>query len=161
MDSQSTSSAPPAAPQGMERRMVLRLLSQWRDWCGDDKYPSFASVDPIQIAEIWDYCFVLDIVGHEDNPIVRTVGAELHNYLPESVRNIPLSDVPASSLIEHAASYYQEILARGVPILHGGEFIKHDGMKVLYRSIIMPMSDDGVIVSGLLGAANCREVPNE
>jgi len=48
-----------------------------------------------------------------------------------------------------------------VPISRGGEFVKYDGMKVLYRSIIMPMSDDGVTVSGLLGAASCREVPNE
>ena len=161
MDTQSTSSAPPVAPQGMERRMVLRLLSQWREWCGDDQYPSFTSVDPAQIAEIWDYCFVLDSVGHEDNPVVRTVGSELQNYLPETVRNRALSDVPAGSLIEHAASYYHEILDRGVPISRGGEFVKYDGMKVLYRSIIMPMSDDGITVSGLLGAANCREVPNE
>ena len=96
----------------MERRKLLRLLSKWRDWCGDDQYPSFASVDPTQIAEIWDYCFVLDIVGHEDNPVVRTAGAELQNYLPESARDITLSYVPASSLIEHAASHYQEVLAR-------------------------------------------------
>jgi hypothetical protein len=160
MDTQSTSSAPLEAPQGMERRMVLRLLSQWREWCGDDQYPSFSSVDPTQIAEIWDYCFVLDIVGHEDNPIVRTIGRELQNYMSEQVRNCALSDVPVSSLIEHAAAYYHEILDRGVPISRGGEFVKYDGMKVLYRSIIMPMSDDGINVSGLLGAANCREVPN-
>ncbi len=140
--------------------MVLRLLSQWREWCGEDQYPSFTDVDPTQIAEIWDYCFVLDIVGHEENPVVRTVGSELQNYHPEAVRNRALSDVTAGSLIEHAASYYQEILHRGVPISRGGEFIKYDGMKVLYRSIIMPMSDDGINVSGLLGAANCREVPN-
>ena len=92
--------------------MVLRLLSQWREWCGDGQYPTFANVNP------------------------------------------------ANSLIEQAASYYQEILDRGVPISRGGEFVKYDGMKVLYRSIILPMSDDGITVSGLLGAANCREVPN-
>ena len=160
MDTQSTSSPPPAAPQGMERRMVLRLLSHWREWCGDAQYPSFSQVDPARMAEIWDFSFVLDIVGHEDNPIVRTVGSELQNYLPETVRNCPLSDVPAASLIEHAAGYYHEILDRGVPISRGGEFTKYDGMKVLYRSIILPMSDDGTSVSGLLGAANCREVPN-
>ena len=65
------------------------------------------------------------------------------------------------TLIENAAGNYQEILSRGVPISRGGEFVKYDGMKVLYRSIILPMSDDGTVVSGLLGAANCREVPNE
>ena len=111
------------------------------------------------MAEIWDFSFVLDIVGHEENPIVRTVGTELQKYLPQTVRNCQLSDVPAASLIEHAASYYYEILDRGVPISRGGEFVKYDGTKVLYRSIILPMSDDGTTVSGLFGAANCREVP--
>ena len=139
--------------------MVLRLLSYWREWCGDALYPSFTQVNPARMAEIWDHSFVLDVVGHEENPIVRMVGSEFQSYLPRSVRDCALSDVPAASLIEHAAAYYQEILDRGVPISRGGEFIKYDGMKVLYRSIILPMSDDGASVSGLLGAANCREVP--
>jgi hypothetical protein len=113
------------------------------------------------MAEIWDYSLVLDIVGHEDNPIVRTIGSEYQNYLPQTVRDCALTDVPAASLVEHAASYYHEILDRVVPISRGGEFITYDGMKVLYRSIILPMSDDGSSVSGLLGAANCREVPSD
>lgn len=141
--------------------MVLRLLSHWRQWCGDSQFPSFTDVNPVEMAEIWDYCFVLDFVGHEDDPIVRTVGDKLQQYMPEPVRNCLLSDLPPRTLIENAAGYYQEILSRGVPISRGGEFVKFDGMKVLYRSIIMPMSDDGTVVSGLLGAANCREVPNE
>ena len=160
MDTQSTSTPPVEAPQGMERRMVLRLLTHWWDWCGDADYPYFAKVDPARMAEIWDFSFALDIVGREDNPVVRTVGSEFQKYLPPAVRDCALSDVPAGSLIEHAASYYHEIIDRGVPSSRGGEFIKYDGMKVLYRSIILPMSDDGTSVSGLFGAANCREVPN-
>jgi hypothetical protein len=160
MDTQNTSATTPEAPQGMERRMVLRLLSQWREWCGDGQYPTFVNVNPAQIAEIWDYCFVLDFIEFEDDPVVRRVGDRLQGYLPAPVRNCQLPDVPANSLIEQAAPYYQEILDRSVPISRGGEFVKYDGMKVLYRSIILPMSDDGITVSGLLGAANCREVPN-
>ncbi|MGB0631989.1 MAG: PAS domain-containing protein [Alphaproteobacteria bacterium] len=161
MDTQNTPNAPDAAPQGMERRMVLRLLSHWRQWCGDNQFPSFTDVNPVEMAEIWDYCFVLDFVGYEDDPIVRTVGDKLQQYMSEPIRNCLLSEVPPRTLIENAAGYYQEIFSRGVPISRGGEFVKYDGMKVLFRSIIMPMSDDGVVVSGLLGAANCREVPNE
>ena len=161
MDTQSSPPAESLAPQGMERRMVLRLLSHWRQWCGDSQFPSFTDVNPAEMAEIWDYCFVLDFVGHEEDPVVRTVGERFQEYLPEPVRNCVLSQVPARSLIEQAAGYYQEILRRGVPISRGGEFLKYDGMKVLYRSIILPMSDDGNNISGLLGAANCREVPNE
>lgn len=35
--------------------------------------------------------------------------------------------------------------------------MKPGGGKVLYRGIILAMSDDGITVSRLLGAANCRE----
>jgi hypothetical protein len=143
----------------MERRMVLRLLTHWWDWCGDADYPYFAKVDLARMAEIWDFSFALDIVGREDNPVVRTVGSEFQKYLPQAVRDCALSDVPAGSLIEHTASYYHAIIDRGLPISRG-EFIKYDGMKVLYRSIILPMSDDGTSVSGLFGTANYREVPN-
>ena len=41
------------------------------------------------------------------------------------------------------------------------EFFKEDGTKVLYRSILLPVSDDGVTISGILGAVNCREVVDE
>lgn len=149
---------PPDAPQGMERRMVLRLLSQWREWQGDEDFPSFAAVDPDAVSDMWDYCFVLDFIDHEEDPVIRMVGPELAAYMPLDVSNCRLSEAPASSLIEHAASYYQEVLARSVPISRGGEFRKYDGKTVLYRSIILPMSDDGKTISGLLGAANCREV---
>ena len=141
--------------------MVLRLLSHWQQWCGDNQFPAFTDLNPVEMAEIWDYCFVLDFVGYEDNPNVRTVGVRLQQYMPVPIRNCLLSDVPPRTLIENAAGYYQEILSRGVSISRGREFVKYDGMKVLYRTIIMPMSDDGIVVSGLLGAANYREVPNE
>ena len=54
--------------------------------------------------------------------------------------------------------YLDQVLAKGVPISHGGEFYQDDGSKILYRSIVLPMSDDGETISGLLCAANCREV---
>lgn len=138
--------------------MVLRLLSQWRDWCGDNKFPSFTEVDPEALEDIWSYSFVLDFLGFEDDPVVRMVGDDLAAYLPHPIMNCRLSETPAKSLIEHAAAYYREVLEREVPISRGGQFRKYDGKKVLFRSIILPMSDDGTTISGLFGAANCREV---
>ena len=34
----------------------------------------------------------------------------------------------------------------------------HVGTAVLYRSILLPLSEDGRRIDGVLGAANCREV---
>ena len=64
---------------------------------------------------------------------------------------------PANTLAEQSVGYYREVIEKGVPISRGGEFTKSDGTIVLYRGVILPMSDDGATISGLLGAANCRE----
>lgn len=150
------------APQGMERRLVFRLLSHWRelvgrDLAGERDYPSFSELDPETIPDIWEHAFVLDISGHMEDPLFRLVGPKFAAYSPIDLRNLPVSQAPRDSLVEKSVDFAQEVISREVPISRGGEFLKPDGVKVLYRSIILPMSDDGITVSGLFGAANCRE----
>ncbi len=145
------------APNGMERGLVLRLLSHWRELVGERQYPSFSELDPESIPDIWSYSFVLDIAGHADDPIFRVAGPKYAAYLPIDLRNLPISKAPRDSLIEKSVAFAQEIIAKQVPISRGGEFMKPGGGTVLYRGIILPMSDDGITVSRLLGAANCRE----
>ena len=147
-------------PQGMERRMVLQMLAHWRELRGDRTFPSFQDVDPRKIPEIWVNVFVLDLAGFLEDPLFRMAGDSFTASTGSSLRNIPISEVPANTLAEQSVSYYREVIERGVPISRGGEFTKSDGTKVLYRGVILPMSDDGATISGLLGAANCR-VPAE
>jgi hypothetical protein len=147
------------APKGMERRLVLRLLDHWRELADDRDFPSFLDIDPTAIPEIWDHCFVLDIAEQKVDPVFRVVGPKYAAYSTVDLRNLPISRAPSDSLIAASVAFAQEVVAREVPVSRGGEFFKPDGVKVLYRGIILPMSDDGVTVSGLLGAANCREEP--
>jgi hypothetical protein len=150
-----------ALPKGMERRLVLRLLSYWRDLTGDRAYPSFADVDPTSIPDMWQWAFVIEVVGHEADPVFRHVGDALAAFAEEPLIGVKLSAVPQDNLVSHAVSYVQAVIAKGVPISRGGEFIRQGNIRVLYRSILLPMSDDGTTISGVLGAANCREVPGE
>ncbi len=145
-------------PEGIERRLVLRLLAHWRELCGERAFPSFADVDPGRMPDMWSDCFVLDFVGHAENPVFRTVGAELADRIDVDLVDKHVTDAPEKTLVSVAVSYAAEVLRKKVPISRGGEFFKPDGVRVLYRSILLPMSDDGETVSGLLGAANCREV---
>lgn len=145
-------------PQGLERRLVLRLLAHWRSLCEDKRFPSFADVDPEEIPDIWPFSFVLEVLDDHDEPVFRAVGEELaaftNGYLPGRY----VSEAPVDTLPGVAIAYVDEVLEKAVPISRGGEFFKTDGTKVLYRSILLPMSDDGETISGILGAANCREV---
>ncbi len=144
-------------PQGMERRLVLRLLGHWRSLTDDGGFPSFANFDPAAVPDMWDHAFVLDVAGRFADPLFRITGDAFAAYSPISLTDLPVSQAPRDTVVEKSVKYFQEVLHKQVPITRGGEFLKPGGIRVLYRSIILPMSDDGETVSGLLGAANCRE----
>lgn len=144
-------------PEGMERRLVLRLLGYWRDIRGDDGFPTFADVNPAMIPDLWPYCFVLETIGTEDDPIFRAVGDEIAKYFPGVIVGRQVSEIGKESLFSVTVDYLDQVFDKRAPISHGGEFYQDDGTKILYRSIVLPMSDDGETISGLLCAANCRE----
>ena len=145
-------------PAGLERRLVFRLLSHWRKLIVEGDFPSFADVDPSAMPDMWSFCFVLDTAAEcADDPIVRIAQPGVAG-LAGNVINKAVSELPEATLIAQACSYAQEVLRKRVPISRGGDFIRCDGMRVLYRSILLPMSDDGENIAGLLGAANFREV---
>lgn len=145
-------------PAGMERRLVLRLLLYWRKICGERDYPSFQDVDPSAIPSIWPNAFVLEVAWPSEESVYRIAGPDYAADCDQPLVGMKISQAPENSLVGKSVTYIDEVLEKGVPITRGGEFFRDNGVKVLYRSILLPMSDDGETISGLLGAANCREV---
>lgn len=162
MDGQPFSRAPGApageAQTGIERRMVFRLLSYWRGLTSESVPPSLDHVRPEDIPDIWPDCYVLDPIGFQHDPVFRFVGAELSSHATIDLVGCQISQVPENTLIQVAVRYVPEVLRKGVPISRGGEFLRDDGSRVLYRSIVLPMSEEGASLRFLLGAANCRVV---
>lgn len=153
-----TGAAGPDNRSGMERRLVLRLLTHWRDLCGRRTFPTFDDIDPATIPDMWPHCIVLDRIAAGEEPVLRFVGEAIGRHAPDSLVDSPISAVPSGTLIAHALSYVHQVIEAQIPISRGGQFVNRAGNTVLYRSIVLPMSDDGKAISGLLCAANCREV---
>lgn len=148
-------------PQGMERRLVLRLLAYWRQLCDEREFPSFAEVDPSDMPDMWSHCFAIEIFEDDSEPVFRAMGDELAATIDYSLIDQRVTVAQERTLPSVAITFLPEVLRKGVPVSRGDEFFKADGTKVLYRSILLPMSDDGDRVSGILGAVNCRELPPE
>lgn len=144
--------------QGAERRLVLRLLTYWRELQDESCFPCFADLNPIELGDIWRHCFVLDLTGNESDPVFRTVGEAFSDYAECGFGNLKVSELPDENLAWLSTYYFEEVLNKEAPVSRGGVFTGRDGTKMLYRSILLPMAEDGEIISGFLGAANCREV---
>lgn len=140
--------------QGMERRMVHRLLMHWRGAQKTDEIPNLDAVLSRDLGDIEPCVYVLDIRGNE--PTFERIGGVLLADGGKGLVGEPVSDAPAGTLIGEAIKYYSRIMVKRIPMTLGGEFKNDKGETILYRSLIAPLSDDDGEMSFLLGAANCK-----
>jgi hypothetical protein len=140
-----------------ERRLVLRLLHYWRQIAGDRSMPSASNVAPDSIPDMWPNCFMLRF-GASNEPVYDQIGSSFAPELANDLRGTPVGSTPVETLLRQATRYWDMVADKKVPISLGGEFRHRRGELILYRSIILPLSNDGARIDHLLGAANSRAV---
>jgi hypothetical protein len=141
-------------PQGMERRMVHRLLMHWRGAQHTDEIPKRDDVLSRDLGDLEDCLYVLDIRGEE--PVFDIIGSNLLADGGKALIGEVISDTPSNTLLGQAIKYYSKVQIKQIPITLGGEFNHENGTTILYRSLIAPMRDEDGGDSYLLGAANCK-----
>lgn len=140
-----------------ERRLVLRLMAYWDDLRGDREFPRCDEIDPEAIGDDWPACCLIRVAEPlSRSAIVYAGGDVLPDGLPKA-ESSTVADLPAEVLLHHALSFLDRALDKQVPISLGGEAALPSGA-LLYRSILLPLSDDGRTIDHLLGAANWRPV---
>lgn len=139
-----------------ERRLVLRLLGYWRQIAGERDWPMPADVNGTDIADMWPYCFLIDLGSGA--PVYRFVGEYHCRLYGADPSGTALTAAKSETLVGRSSSYVQEVVNRRVPITYGGQFVDHEGRGLLYRSILLPLSADGKSIDSVFGGANCREL---
>ncbi|MFM2129482.1 MAG: hypothetical protein RL477_1028 [Pseudomonadota bacterium] len=137
-----------------ERRLVLRLLGHWRDLCGDRDWPGLSDVASAGMGDMWDFSFVIELNGGK--PKFRHFGAWHAEFYGTDMSGHDLDALTRDTLAERSTRYLPEVLRRRIPITYGGEVTEPSGRKILYRSILLPLSDNGETLTGILGGANCK-----
>ena len=134
-----------------QKRLVGKLLSYWEEKRGARAWPALADIDPEEISELWPHCFILDVANFRDFPYFHYLGPRLARY-----SGIFLSGRYdwSRTLLKKSVCHYKEALERSAPVLLEEELTQYDNAKLLFRSILLPLSDDGDTINFLLGAAN-------
>ena len=143
-----------------ERRLVLRLMAYWDDLRGERAYPRADEIDPAAIGDDWPFCCVLALAEPLQCSTFEYVGLELLGAGRPAAGELRLEVVPEDALLRPALGYLSRVLERRVPMSLGGEARLTEG-PALFRSILLPLSDDGHAIDRVLGAANARLVAAE
>ncbi len=134
-----------------QRRLTWRLLTYWERLRGERDFPALSDVKSEDIPHIWPYCFVLDVKNFREFPYFHYFGRSLARY--SGVFLSGHQDL-SHTLLKKAVCHYREAIKRGAPVLVEEELTQFDSRRLLFRSVLLPLSDDQVSVDYLLGAAN-------
>jgi hypothetical protein len=139
----------------IERRMVMRVMRHWRAQAETRELPRPVDMTFDGDPDIPPASWIARLAG-SGPPTIEFLGANFVAECGAGLIGAPLTEVPPATLLGGACRYYADVIRRRVPISIGGTLAHRDGRTLVYRSIIVPLAEDGASLTHLLGAANFR-----
>ena len=127
-----------------ERRLVGRVLRHWTEMVHEGGFPRLDEIDPWMLGEDWANCLVIAVEAPTERSYFVAVGENL------AAARCSV-DTLAGSLLSHLPMVLSE---RRCLLVEGGATLR--GVGILHRSVLLPLSEDGVTISHVLGAASYR-----
>lgn len=137
----------------LHHRCHDQLLTYWKKLCNGRDFPRECDIDPDEISDIWDYCFLISL----DDVVKRIgyrysyMGAALVGAFGDDVNNPDMALRLLSSTRVPNIKKIEEVLNKKHPVIDEGEFTNAHHMNVRYRTCIVPLCYDDGQVSHLFG----------
>jgi hypothetical protein len=140
-----------------DRRLVSRMLRHWNELAPNQGFPSRGQVDPFLVGDDWANCMLIGLRPQMQKSTFVIVGG---NLLPSPGRALEgrwIADCPSDTLLGMTLSRLADVLAERAPLVLRGAAL-HLGTPVLFRSVLLPLAEDGTQIDTVFGAANYRQV---
>ncbi len=139
-----------------ERRLTTRVHTVWKKIAGGG-YPRRSQIDPREFGNDWSNCMMIDL----DQVTARSRFAYLGNSLRDptwpTFDRQPISECLQGTLLELVTRHIQRVTVKKSPISFGGS-ARHDESEILYRTVLLPLSENGERIDGILAAIAYREI---
>jgi hypothetical protein len=144
-----------------ERRLTDRVIAKWQALLLNSRFPRRVQLAPDSFGGDWSSCMLLRL----EDAVLRSrliyVGEELRKASGTTTQErVALSDYPDGCLLRLANAKISAVFAKAGPITFGGTGMSND-TAILYRAVLLPLSDDGRHIDHVLGAVNYREISVE
>jgi len=129
------------------------LRDYWSKLRGSRPFPREDEIDPDEIAEIWDSCFLisLDSVTYRIGYRYSYLGTALVSAFGDNTDNNDVALRLLSTARVPNANKMTEAINTRQPVIDDGEFINNHNMNIRYRTCIVPFGYDNGQVSHLFG----------
>ena len=143
--------------EGIERRLALRILRLWWDARQDDEIPSLEDISRQEMENQWPAIVLLAVPGGADMPVFERIGEDFTKDMDEDLTGRPVGEAPQDSVLQNIIHYYAQVLEKKVPVSRGDEITDENGETLAFRSIILPLSDDGENINFLLAGGSFKK----
>ncbi len=143
--------------EGRERRLNILVFEYWDSLLKGRDFPSVADLEPSALEPFRDYSLLIDFTEGYDNPRLRFIGKALRQESGIETSELEPDRVPRGTMLSRLTDHYLEILANRAPIGFEAEFTSARGVVMLYRGILLPLSDDGETINFIYGAVSWKE----
>jgi hypothetical protein len=141
-----------------ERRLVSRVLRHWHDMAIGQRFPSRGQIDPWLVGDDWASCALIELAADLAQSTIVVAGANLLPPGREALVEQAVAACPNQSLLAVLIKYLPRFRPNGGPLSVSGT-ATHGSAPVLFRAVLLPLSDDGgAHIDSVLGAANFREL---
>jgi hypothetical protein len=137
-----------------EKRVNKNLLKYWEGlYCKNDKIPSKSMINPDEIQDIWNSCFIIKSNSGEYEFMGEDVQAikEGSSLIVQDIYNNLLC--PQNSNIPYII---KEILNSQTPISQDSSFENQYGVNIKYRRCFLPLLCDDEKISYIIGCIRWR-----
>ena len=129
-----------------ERRQVWRVLRHWREIANAGRFPRRDEIESWMRGEDGVNCLLIAVESPIELSHFLAVGMNLGVALCQT-------DTLAGLLLSHLA---RVVVARRGLMIEGVATLR--GIGILYRAVLLPLSEDGIAIDHVLGAANYRSL---
>ena len=138
-----------------ERRLNRRVLSYWDSKRSKGALPRPGDIRGDELGADWPYCFILDIRRDYGFTKFDFLGIELAKF-----SGVFLSGRTdwKSTVLDKATSQVGKVVATGGPVLCDDELVLFDRRRLVFRSVLLPLSGNGKAITHVFGAANGKLV---
>ncbi len=138
-----------------ERRITVRMLSYWERLRGDRPMPAEENIDPDDLDDLWDCCFLIHVKDLDKPDYNYTyLGDDIAHMLNEGI--LEEEEVyEKTTKISELTKNYRKVVETRKPVLEEGEFLNIAGTTVKFRQCLLPLGEGDNVVA-ILGAVRFK-----